>query len=71
MTEISKKYKEKGFRVSLVTSSQSFVHSLANSKQWIMTRKPSRLQKTAKSGVLAGSTSDARITASFEYVGVR
>lgn len=69
MSEISKKYKEKGFRVSLVTSSQSFVHSLANSKQWIMTRKPSRLQNTAKSGVLAGSTSDARITASFEYVG--
>jgi ABC-type Mn2+/Zn2+ transport system ATPase subunit len=69
MSEISKKYKEKGFRVSLVTSSQSFVHSLANSKQWIMTRKPGRLQNTAKSGVLAGSTSDARITASFEYVG--
>ena len=69
MSEISKKYKEKGFRISLVTSSQSFVHSLANSKQWIMTRKPSRLQNTAKSGVLAGSTSDARITASFEYVG--
>ncbi len=69
MSEISKKYKEKSFRVSLVTSSQSFVHSLANSKQWIMTRKPSRLQNTAKSGVLAGSTSDARITASFEYVG--
>ena len=69
MTEIANKYKEKGFRVSLVTSSQSFVHSLANSKQWIMTRKPGRLQNTAKSGVLAGSTSDARITASFEYIG--
>lgn len=71
MTEIAKKYKLDGFRVSLVTSSQSFVHSLANSKKWIMTRKPSRLQNTAKSGVLAGSTSDARITASFEYIGVQ
>ena len=71
MTEIAEKYKLDGFRISLVTSSQSFVHSLANSKKWIMTRKPSRLQNTAKSGVLAGSTSDARITASFEYIGVQ
>ena len=71
MTEIANKYKQNGYRISLVTSSQSFVHSLAYSKTWVMTRKPSRLQNTAKSGVLAGSTSDARITASFEYVGVK
>lgn len=71
MTEIANKYKEKGFRVSLVTSSQSFVHSLANSKKWIMARKPSRTSKTAASGVLSGSTSSSRITASFEYVGVK
>lgn len=69
MSEISKKYKEKGFRVSLVTSSQSFVHSLANSKQWIMTRKPGRTSKTTDNGVLKSSTSSNRITTSFEYVG--
>lgn len=32
-------------------------------------RKPSRLQKTAKSWILAGTISDARLTATFEYRG--
>lgn len=67
--EIGKKYKADGFRFSLVTSSPAFIHGLQSNKQWLMTRKPSRLQNTAKTGVLAGSTSDARLTASFEYIG--
>lgn len=67
MSEIAKKYKRDGFRIALVTSSPSFVHGLKNSKYWVMTRKPSRLENKAKSGDLAGSTSDARITATFEY----
>jgi ABC-type lipoprotein export system ATPase subunit/GNAT superfamily N-acetyltransferase len=69
MSEISKKYKEKGFRVSLVTSSQSFVHSLANSKQWIMTRKPSRASVHKGLQKMKNTGSANRITSSFEYVG--
>lgn len=67
ITEIAKRYKEKGFRVSLVTSSPAFVHGLKKNESWRMTRKPGRVQKTAKSGALAGSTSDKRITATFEF----
>tara|TARA_R110000822_G_scaffold259103_1_gene384250 strand:- start:583 stop:879 length:297 start_codon:yes stop_codon:yes gene_type:complete len=69
MAEIGNIYKKDGFRFSLVTSSPAFIHGLKSNKSWIMTRKPSRLQNTAKSGVLAGSTSDQRLTASFEYIG--
>ena len=69
MSEISKKYKEKGFRVSLVTSSQSFVHSLANSKQWIMTRKPGRASVHRGLQKMKNTGSANRITTSFEYVG--
>ena len=67
MSEIATKYKKEKNRISLVTSSPAFIHGLKNSKNWIMTRKPSRLQNTAKSGILAGSTSDARLTATFEF----
>jgi hypothetical protein len=67
MTEIAKKYKKEKMRVTLVTSSPAFIHGLQYIKNWVMTRKPSRLQNTAKTGVLAGSTSDARLTATFEF----
>ena len=69
MSILAKNYTEKGFRIRLVTSAPSFIHGLATSKNWIMVRKPSRLQNTAKSGALAGTTSDARLTASFEFIG--
>lgn len=67
MSEIARRYKKDGFRVSLVTSSPAFVHGVQKNKNWVMTRKPSRLQNAAKTGVLAGSTSDARLTATFEF----
>lgn len=69
MSEIANKYKSDGYRFSLVTSSPSFIHGLQRNKEWVMTRKPSRLKDTGKKGVLAGSTSDARLTASFEFNG--
>lgn len=69
MSELAKDYKKLGTRIRLVTSAPSFIYGLAASKNWMMVRKPSRLQNTAKSGVLAGTTSDARLTASFEFVG--
>ena len=69
LKEVAKIYKEKKCRISLVTSTPSFIHGLKKSKNWIMTRKPSRLKDSSKTGVLKGTTSDARLTASFEYVG--
>lgn len=69
MAEISKIYTNKKYRVRLVSSSPSFIHGLTQSKNWVMTRKPSRLKNTAKTGALAGTTSDARLTASFEFTG--
>lgn len=68
MSEIARKYKQDGYRMSLVTSSPAFIHGLQQNKNWAMTRKPSRLQNTAKTGALAGTTSDARLTATFEFV---
>ena len=69
LTEVADKYKKQGYRISLVTSTPSFVHGLQHDKCWAMTRKPGRLQNTAKSGILAGTTSDARLTATFEFIG--
>ena len=67
---ISDVYKTKGFRVGIVTSSPSLIHAMYKGDEWVMTRKPSRVQITAKTGSLQGKTSDARLTASFEFVGV-
>lgn len=67
---ISEMYKTKGFRVGMVTSSPSLIYAMCKGSEWVMTRKPSRLQNTAKTGALKGSTSDARLTASFEFAGV-
>ena len=53
-------------RVTLVTSSPAFIHGLQFNKNWIMTRKPSRVG--ASNGVLKNATSDARLTATFEFV---
>lgn len=69
MSELAKDYNKLGTRIRLVTSAPSFIYGLSASKNWMMVRKPSRLKNTAKSGVLAGTTSDARLTASFEFVG--
>jgi len=67
MSEIASKYKSQKLRISLVTSSPAFIHGLQANKNWVMTRKPSRLSNAAKTGALAGSTSVARLTATFEY----
>jgi len=70
MSELSELYAKDNYRVRLVSSSPSFIHGLSKSKNWIMTRKPSRVKKTAKSGVFSGATSDGRLTSSFEFVTV-
>lgn len=67
MSEVATIYAKQKQRVSIVTSAPSFIHGLQKNRSWAMTRKPGRVQKTAKSGALAGSTSDARLTATFEF----
>lgn len=67
ISQIAKKYAKQNNRMSLVTSAPSFIFGLQKNKNWVMTRKPGRLSDTAKTGLLAGSTSDARLTATFEY----
>jgi GNAT superfamily N-acetyltransferase len=67
MSQIAENYAKQKNRISLVTSAPSFVYGLQKHPNWIMTRKPGRLQNTAKSGQLAGTTSDARLTATFEF----
>jgi ABC-type lipoprotein export system ATPase subunit len=67
MSEIANKYLQSKYRVSLVTSAPSFIHGLQRNKDWVMTRKPSRVSYS--SGILSGATSDARLTATFEYTG--
>lgn len=65
MTEIALQYAKTKNRVTLVTSAPSFIHGLQRNKQWIMTRKPSRVG--ASVGALKGSTSELRLTATFEF----
>lgn len=67
MSEIAKKYKKDKMRVSLVTSSPSFIHGLQRNKHWVMTRKPSRVTHPSPKGILRGTTSDERLTATFEF----
>jgi GNAT superfamily N-acetyltransferase len=67
MSEIAKIYAKTKHRVTLVTSAPSFIHGLQRNNDWVMTRKPGRLTNAAKTGVLAGTTSDARLTATFEF----
>jgi GNAT superfamily N-acetyltransferase len=67
MSEIARKYKKEKLRITLVTSSPAFIQGLQHSRNWIMTRKPSRVTHPSPKGVLRGTTSDARLTATFEF----
>lgn len=67
--KIAQMYVKKGYRVITAISSTALINSMQNDEDWIMTRKPSRVSKTAKTGVMKGATSTKRLTASFEYVG--
>lgn len=69
MSEISKIYKDQKYRIRLVSSSPSFINGLTKSSNWMMTRKPSRVSNTSAKGVMKGSTSNKRLTASFEFTG--
>ena len=66
---IAKTYKDKNFRVTTAISSPALINSMKNDKSWVMTRKPSRVSNTSAKGVMKGSTSNKRLTASFEFTG--
>ena len=66
-SELDEKYKKDKMRMTLVTSSPAFIQGLQYSKNWVMTRKPSRLAPPTAKGVLRGTTSEARLTATFEF----
>ena len=59
---------ERGKRYTSVTSHPAMIHYRAKSKKWSMTRPPSRVAANTK-GLLKGTASQSRLTASFEYVG--
>jgi len=67
MSEIAKKYKRQKMRISLVTSSPAFIHGLKHSKNWVMTRKPSRVPQSNNGLAISKSHSVDRLTATFEY----
>lgn len=69
ITELAKQYIAKKNRVSITTSAPSFIHGLQRNKYWVMVRKPSRVSKTTNAGVLKTTTSENRLTATFEFNG--
>ncbi len=62
-------YKSDAYRVTTAISSPALINSMINDQSWVMTRKPSRVSNTSSSGVMSGSTSSDRLTASFEFIG--
>ena len=67
LSEIAKKYTKDKFRVRLVTGSPSLIWSLKK-HGWMMVRKPSSMKSSQKHNNMHRSTSQNRLTASFEYV---
>ena len=64
MNIICNMYKEKGYKISLVTSSPSFIHGLQYSKEWLMVRKPSRIKHAGTINL----SSESRLTSSFRFI---
>lgn len=66
---VSDIYKQDNKRVTIVTSAPSLIFSLKGSAKWVCTRK-GRSAKNGKSSTMKGSSSNNRITVSFEYIGI-
>lgn len=64
LNEIGYIYRKEGYRYNIMTSAPSLIHALKKRKQWNCVRY-GRVSE-AKKGVLEGTTSKNRITASFE-----
>lgn len=64
-SEIAKMYVQKGYRFIITSSTKSLFNQRKNDPHWLIVRKV----KTGKSGgVLKGTTSNDKITFSYEYV---
>lgn len=70
LNEIANIYKEQKQRLTITTSTPVFINSLQKSKNWIMTRKPSRVKGgVVKTTTISRKVSSERLTASFEFIG--
>ena len=65
LNAVSEIYYKQDFRVLLTTGALSFINSLSREKDWKLTRKLGKVGESK--GILKGSTSKNRETASFEY----
>jgi GNAT superfamily N-acetyltransferase len=67
-TEIAKIYKDKGFRFIITSSTKSLFSQRQKDKRWIITRH-GRTNGVKTNGVLKGTTSENKMTFSYEYIG--
>jgi GNAT superfamily N-acetyltransferase len=66
-TAIAAQYKQQGFRFIITSSTKSLFTQRNADKRWAITRKGRTAKNT--SGVLRGSTSESKMTYSYEYIG--
>lgn len=72
---VAQMFIDNGNQFITTISTPAFIHARSKSKKWITTRLPSRTCAGSKTGKIQnrnikGSTSSARITCSFKYVGL-
>ena len=67
-TEIAKIYKDKGFRFIITSSTKSLFSQRQKDKRWIITRH-GRTNGVKTNGVLKDTTSENKMTFSYEYIG--
>lgn len=70
---IANMYKNKGYRVSITTTTPALIHSFNKSNDWILKRQGRAASASKKSKIeiaknKAGTSSINRITTSWEYV---
>lgn len=65
---IATMYQDQGFRVITNIASPSLINSMIRDKEWVMTRKPSRVGTGTQNGTWDDG-SHLRLTASFEFIG--
>lgn len=65
-TFIAEMYIKKGFRFIITSSTKSLFFQRAKDKRWIITRKG---RNSESEGMLKGTTSNRKMTYSYEYIG--
>jgi len=67
-TEIADMYKKKGYRFIITSSTKSLFNQRQKDKRWAITRH-GRTNNVKSNGVLKGTTSENKMTFSYEYIG--